>query len=232
MGATQSSLPIDTASLRASLLEGATVLGLDLSASQVDTLVAYLAMISRWNRVYNLTALRDPAEMLTHHLLDSLSVVPALRRHLDQAGLATGARLLDVGSGAGLPGVVLAVTVPNLAVTCIDTVGKKASFIQQVAAELGLRQLRSQHARVEAWPGHPNEPKFDVVTSRAFSSLVDFIELTRTHRATDGVWMAMKGKRPDEESQALPTDIHVFHVEQLTVPSLEADRCLVWMRPK
>ncbi len=220
------------ARLRASLLEGATALDVDLSAAQADMLITYLGLISRWNRVYNLTALREPAEMLTHHLLDSLSVVPALRRHLDQAGLAAGARLLDVGSGAGLPGVVLAVAVPHLSVTCIDTVGKKASFIQQVAVELGLRQLRSQHARVEAWPGHANEPEFDVVTSRAFSSLFDFIALTRNHRAPQGVWMAMKGKRPDEESQALPADIDVFHVEQLTVPSLEADRCLVWMRPK
>lgn len=232
MGAAQFPSSIDTARLRASLLEGATALHVDLSPAQTDTLVAYLGLIGRWNRVYNLTALREPAEMLTHHLLDSLSVVPALRRHLNQAGLVADARLLDVGSGAGLPGVVLAVAVPNLSVTCIDTVGKKASFIQQVAVELGLRQLRSQHARVEAWLGHANEPKFDVVTSRAFSSLVDFIDLTRHHRAPQGVWMAMKGKRPDEESQALPADIDVFHVEQLTVPQLEADRCLVWMRPK
>ena len=230
MTASQFPSTVDTARLRDSLLEGATALDVDLSPTQADALIAYLALISRWNRVYNLTALREPAEMLSHHLLDSLSAVPALRRHLDQAGLTADARLLDVGSGAGLPGVVLAVAVPNLSVTCIDTVGKKASFIQQVAAELGLRQLRSQHARVEAWSGHANEAKFDVVTSRAFSSLHDFIDLTRRHLASQGVWMAMKGKRPDEESQALPADIDVFHVEQLTVPSLEADRCLIWMR--
>jgi 16S rRNA (guanine527-N7)-methyltransferase len=222
----------ETALLLDRLQQGASALGVVLTGTQTDTLLAYLALIARWNRVYNLTALRRPDEMLTHHLLDSLAVVPALQRHLAHADLATGARLLDVGSGAGLPGVVLAIVLPQLSVTCIDTVGKKASFIQQVAAELGLPQLRSQHARVEAWSGHAGEPPFDVVTSRAFSSLADFVALTRGHLAPNGVWMAMKGKRPDDEQQALPPDTDVFHVEQLQVPGLDAERCLVWMRPR
>ena len=218
--------------LRDSLEQGAAALGLSLSAPQFDALLAYLALIERWNRVYNLTALRQPDEMLTHHLLDSLAIVPALLRHLDSAGLTAGARLLDVGSGAGLPGVVLAIVLPQLQVTCIDTVGKKASFIQQVAAELGLRHLRSQHARVEVWAGHVGEALFDVVTSRAFSSLPDFVDLTRRHLAPQGVWLAMKGKRPSDEEQALPANLDVFHVEQLQVPGLEAERCLLWMRPR
>jgi 16S rRNA (guanine527-N7)-methyltransferase len=224
-------LEMATAALRDRLEQGAAALGLRLDASQVDALLAYLSLIERWNRVYNLTALRQPEEMLTHHLLDSLAVVPALQRHLGSVGLTASARLLDVGSGAGLPGVVLAIVLPPLQVTCIDTVGKKASFIQQVAAELGLRQLRSQHARVEAWAGHAGEPHFDVVTSRAFSSLADFVNLTRRHVAPRGVWLAMKGKRPSDEEQALPPGLNVFHVEQLQVPGLEAERCLLWMRP-
>lgn len=222
----------ETALLLDRLQQGASALGVVLTGAQADTLLAYLALIARWNRVYNLTALRRPDEMLTHHLLDSLAVVPALQRHLAHVGLATGARLLDVGSGAGLPGVVLAIVLPQLSVTCIDTVGKKASFIQQVAAELGLPRLRSQHARVEAWGGHSGEPPFDIVTSRAFSSLADFVGLTQAHLTPNGVWLAMKGKRPDDEQQALPPGIDVFHVEQLQVPGLDAERCLVWMKPR
>ncbi len=227
-------MPPDMAApvLRDRLEQGAAALGLQLGTTQVNALLAYLALIERWNRVYNLTALRQPDEMLTHHLLDSLAIVPALQRHLESAGLTASARLLDVGSGAGLPGVVLAIALPQLRVTCIDTVGKKASFIQQVAAELGLRQLRSQHARVETWAGHAGEPPFDIVTSRAFSSLADFVGLTRRHLAPQGVWLAMKGKRPSDEEHDLPADLDVFHVEQLQVPGLEAERCLLWVRPR
>jgi len=197
-------------------------LGLELLPSQCDLLTRYLALIAKWNRVYNLTAVRDMAEMQSLHLLDSLAAVPPLHRHL--AGRA--ARVLDVGSGAGLPGVVLAITHPEWTVTCVDTVGKKASFIRQVGAELGLRNLLSEHARVEALKTAP----VDVVTSRAFASLADFTAWTRHHLKRDGVWMAMKGKVPSEEMAALPEGVSVFHVEQLTVPGLEAERCLVWMR--
>ena len=219
--------------LRSRLEQGAATVGVALSQSQIDRLMAYMALIERWNRVYNLTALRQPTEMLTHHLLDSLAVVPPLQRHIPHLiGDRTETRLLDVGSGAGLPGIVLAIALPQLRVTCIDTVRKKTSFILQAASELGLQHLRSQHARVEAWTGHTEEPKFDVVISRAFSSLSDFVDLTRHHLATPGVWLAMKGKRPSSEEQELPADIDLFHVEQLLVPELDAERCLLWMRPR
>ncbi len=205
------------------LAQGADSLGVPLSDAQLDTLLAYQVLIAKWNRVYNLTAVRDLAEMLTHHLLDSLSMVPPLRRHLAGAN----ARLLDVGSGAGLPGVVLAGVMPELSVVCVDTVGKKAVFIRQAAVELGLRNLSAEHARVEAL----KLPKFDVVCSRAFASLVDFTQLTAEHLSPKGVWLAMKGKHPADEIAALPADTQVFHVEQLVVPGLDAERCLIWMRP-
>jgi 16S rRNA (guanine527-N7)-methyltransferase len=222
-----------TDALRGHLEHSAAAVGVPLSQHQIDRLMAYMALIERWNRVYNLTALRQPTEMLTHHLLDSLAVVPSLQRHFAHlTGDWTETRLLDVGSGAGLPGVVLAIALPQLRVTCIDTVRKKASFIQQVASELGLQHLRSQHARVEAWTGHTEEPRFDVVISRAFSSLNDFVDLTRRHLAPQGVWLAMKGKRPASEEQELPADIDLFHVEQLQVPGLDAERCLLWMRSR
>jgi len=206
------------------LADGLAALDLRLDDGQQAMLLAYLALISKWNKVYNLTAVRDPAEMLTMHLLDSLAVVNPLRRRLGERS----ARVLDVGSGAGLPGVVLAIALPHLQVTCVDTVGKKASFIQQVASELKLRNLSAQHARVESM----STPKVDVVTSRAFSSLVDFTDLSVQHLLPEGVWMAMKGKRPADEQAVLPPTVDVFHVEQLVVPGLDAERCLVWMRPK
>ncbi len=206
------------------LIAGAAALGLALSDAQCDALLAYQALIIKWTRVYNLTAVRDPSEMLSHHLLDSLAIVPALQRHAGDRSL----RVLDVGSGAGLPGVVIALLFPEWQITCVDTVGKKASFIQQVAAELGLRQLRSEHARVEQLDAAP----FDVITSRAFASLFDFTDLTGPLLKQQGVWMAMKGKRPAEEIAALPSTLEVFHVEHLTVPDLNADRCLVWIRPR
>lgn len=207
---------------RAELTHAAQSLGLDLSEAQADALLAYQALLLKWNRVYNLTAVRQPAEVLTHHLLDSLAALLPLRRQL----ASRSGRLLDVGSGGGLPGVVLAIMLPGLEVTCVDTVGKKVSFIRQVSAELKLRNLKASHARVEELSKSP----FDVVTSRAFASLSDFTQLTRHLLAADGVWMAMKGKTPVEEMAALPRECDVFHVEQLTVPGLDAERCLVWIR--
>lgn len=211
--------------MKPALQSGLTHLGLSLSPTQVDLLLAYQALIAKWNRVYNLTAVRDPEEMLTHHLLDSLSVVPALTARFPGEQPF---KLLDVGAGAGLPGVVIAIALPQAQVTCVDTVAKKASFIRQVAVELGLKNLRAEHARVEALP--PQQA--DVVTSRAFASLADFVALTRQHLRAGGVWMAMKGKTPEAEAAELPEDVAVFHVEPLTVPGLDAERCLVWMRPR
>jgi 16S rRNA (guanine527-N7)-methyltransferase len=246
-----------TSNLPRDLQLGLQQLGLDLSAAQQTQLLDYMALIQKWTKVYNLTAVRDPAEMLTHHLLDSLAVVAPLRRHLQiQPSVATSSqlqlqpqppstptktyRVLDVGSGAGLPGAVLAIVCPELDVTCVDTVAKKAAFIQQAAATLRLPNLRGVHARVEELKA----PPFDVVTSRAFASLADFVNLTKFHvkqpaavglaaetaKADGGIWMAMKGKHPADEIAALPANVAVFHVEQLSVPGLDAERCLIWMR--
>ncbi len=222
-------------SLETALREGLAALGLALPGAAVRQLLDYMAALERWNRVYNLTAVRAPAEMLTHHLLDSLAVVAPLRRHLGlppvpaQApeGLsAAPVRVLDVGSGGGLPGVVLAIACPDLQVTCVDAVAKKAAFVGQVAASLRLPHLRGVHARVESLAG-----PFDLICSRAFASLADFATWSRAALAPHGVWMAMKGRVPHDEMVALPADVEVFHVEPLTVPGLEAERCLVWMRP-
>lgn len=212
--------------LRNTLMAGLKALQLDLSEQQVDQLLAYQAMIAKWTKVYNLTSVRDPAEMMTHHLLDSLAAIPALQRHLNCAGLEQGSRLLDVGSGAGLPGVVIAICCPRVAVTCVDTVAKKAAFIKQAALALKLPNLTGLHARVESIT-----ETFDVICSRAFASLVDFTNWSAVALAPQGVWMAMKGKNPADELQALPPAIAMFHVEQLKVPSLDAERCILWLRP-
>ena len=216
-------LPADL-QLRDALLSTAEALALKLSAPQTDALLDYLALLQRWNSTYNLTSVRDPAQMLSLHLADCLAVMNPLRRQLDGR---VSARVLDVGSGAGLPGVPIALMNPSADVCCIDTVGKKAAFVQQVAAELSLRNLHAIHGRVEQWSAAP----FDIVVSRAFSSLSDFATLTRRHLAPGGAWLAMKGKRPNDELTALPPDIDVFHVEPLSVPGLDAERCIVWMRP-
>jgi len=223
--------------LTGALRQGLLGLGFSLSEATQAQLLAYMDLIAKWNKVYNLTAVRDAQEILTHHLLDSLAVVAPLRRELAQLpvsegptpasaqGAATRYRLLDVGAGAGLPGVVVAITCPEVDVTCVDTVAKKAAFIQQVAVSLRLPHLRGLHARVESL-----DQPFDVVCSRAFASLVDFTTWSAGALAPHGVWMAMKGKHPEAEMQALPERVKVFHVEPLTVPGLGAERCIVWMR--
>ncbi len=210
-----------TEALADGLRAGSRSLGLSLSDATQRQLLAYMALIQKWTRVYNLTAVRDPQEMLTHHLLDSLSALPPLLRHT--AGQPM--RLLDVGSGGGLPGVVLAICQPEIQVTCVDTVGKKAAFIQQVAATLRLPNLRGLHARVETV-----QERYDVVCSRAFASLQDFTQWSAAALAEGGVWMAMKGKMPSDEVAQLSSGIDVFHVEPLTVPGLDAERFLLWMR--
>lgn len=208
------------------LRAGLKALQLELGDAQVASLLDFLDLIGKWTKVYNLTAVRDPAEMMTHHLLDSLSAIGPLLRHLQKSGLTQGASLLDVGSGAGLPGVVIAICCPAVAVTCVDTVAKKAAFIKQVALALKLPNLTGLHARVETI----TQP-FDVICSRAFASLHDFTQWSVGALAPQGVWMAMKGKHPTDEIAALPAGVEVFHVEQLTVPGLAAERCMVWMRP-
>jgi 16S rRNA (guanine527-N7)-methyltransferase len=217
--------------LRRQLQDGAEVLGLDLSDAQVTQLMDFMALLEKWNKVYNLTAVRNPQEMMTHHLLDSLAAVAPLRRQVaasrEGGGSAAPVRLLDVGSGGGLPGVVFAVCCPEVEVSCVDTVGKKAAFIQQAAVALKLRNLRGLHARVETV-----KTSFDIISCRAFASLPDFVTWSRAALAVPhGVWLAMKGKHPDDEIAALPPGVAVFHVEQLSVPALDAERCIVWMRP-
>jgi 16S rRNA (guanine527-N7)-methyltransferase len=210
-----------SADLASGLRAGIQALGLDLSAAQQQRLLDYMALIQKWNKVYNLTALRDPADMLSHHLLDSLTAIAPLMRHTQGQAI----RVLDVGSGGGLPGVVLAICMPELDVNCVDTVAKKAAFVQQVAVSLKLPNLRGIHARVESL----TDP-YQVICSRAFASLPDFVTWSRSALAEGGVWMAMKGKHPQEEIDALPEDVKVFHVEPLTVPGLDVERCMVWMK--
>ena len=222
------------------LQKGLADLGLTLADEQQTQLLVYMDLIGKWTKVYNLTAVRDASEMLTHHLLDSLAVIAPLRRELarlpmsdaDAAAEQGGAKvanskfsLLDVGAGAGLPGIVIAITCPEVSVTCVDTVAKKAAFIQQVAATLKLPNLKGLHARVESL----TQP-YDVVCSRAFASLIDFTAWSKSALASHGVWMAMKGKHPDQELAVLPESVKVFHVEQLQVPGLDAERCIIWMR--
>jgi 16S rRNA (guanine527-N7)-methyltransferase len=222
------------------LQKGLADLSLTLSNTQQTQLLAYMDLIGKWTKVYNLTAVRDANEMLTHHLLDSLAVIAPLRRELAMLTISdadaaaeqgpaklaqTKFSLLDVGAGAGLPGIVIAITCPEVSVTCVDTVAKKAAFIQQVAATIKLPNLKGLHARVESL----TQP-YDVVCSRAFASLIDFTTWSQSALASHGVWMAMKGKHPDQELAVLPESVKVFHVEQLQVPGLDAERCIIWMR--
>jgi 16S rRNA (guanine527-N7)-methyltransferase len=211
--------------------------GLVVSDAQQVQLARYMALLQRWNGTYNLTALRAPEEMLSHHLADCLVVVMPLRQHLGltveptgnisrEALPAANRRVLDVGSGGGLPGVVLAILCPSVQVTCVDTVGKKAAFIRQVGAELALPNLRAEHARVEQLKG-----QYEVITSRAFASLVDFTDWTGHLLAPGAWWMAMKGRSPDDEMAALQARVRVDRIDPLVVPGLDAERCLVWMQP-
>lgn len=215
---------MSASALEAPLRAGLAALSLELLPQQVQGLLDYAALIAKWTQVYNLTALRDPASILSHHILDSLAVLPSLQAHIQASGCDA---VLDVGSGAGLPGVVIALCCPDVRVDCVDTVGKKAAFIQQAALALKLPRLRGVHARVEQLTA-----QYPLVTSRAFASLPDFVAASREQLAPGGVWMAMKGQMPDAEMADLPADVEVFHVEPLQVPRLDAQRCLVWMRKK
>lgn len=215
--------PVESDSLATSrsLEASSRRVGVELTADQTAALIRFNELLQRWNAVYNLTAVRDPKDMLTLHTLDCLAAVAPLRRVL----LERRGTVLDVGSGGGLPGVVFAITNPEVQVTCIDAVGKKVAFITQAGAELKLSNLTAVHKRVETFKGW-----FDVITSRAFSSLKDFVDRTAHLRSPAGVWMAMKGKEPHAELAKLPGEL-VFHVEHLNMQGLAGERCLVWMRP-
>ncbi|SDT01280.1 16S rRNA m(7)G-527 methyltransferase [Halopseudomonas litoralis] len=199
------------------LVSGAEQLGLTLTEQQVAQLLNYLTLLNKWNKAYNLTAVRNPDEMVSRHLLDSLSVLP----------FVTGPRWLDVGSGGGMPGAILAIMLPDSDFTLLDSNGKKTRFLTQVKLELGLHNLQVVNSRVEAFT--PAEP-FDGIVSRAFSSLADFTGLTRHLSTPDTNWLAMKGLYPDAELQGMPDDFCVLRSEELLVPGCQASRHLLILR--
>jgi len=201
-------------SVEQALAAGIAALGLALPDGAEQKLLAYLALLDKWNRVYNLTAVRDAERMVSHHLLDSLAAVPYFQ----------GETVLDVGSGGGLPGIPLAIARPELQVTLIDSIAKKTAFLLQAKAELGLANLDVVTGRVEDFrPG----TGFDVITSRAFSDLKEFVTLTRHLLRPDGRWLAMKGLYPNEEIVQLPADVKVSADHALVVPGLDASRHLI-----
>ena len=200
------------------LTAGVAALGLALPDGAEEKLLAYLALLDKWNRVYNLTAVRDAERMVSHHLLDSLAAVPFFQ----------GTSVLDVGSGGGLPGIPLAIARPEWQVTLIDSVAKKTAFLLQAKAELGLKNLNVVTSRVEDF--RP-EAGFDVITSRAFSDLKEFVTLTRHLLKPGGKWLAMKGLYPHEEIAMLPDDVRVSADHALVVPGLEASRHLIVLEP-
>ena len=205
----------DRSALAAVLEEGIVAMQLDVSPAQREKLMDYLALMFKWNSVYNLTSLRDPMQMVTHHLLDSLAAVPAF---------AQARNVLDVGSGGGLPGIVLAIVRPDMKVSMIDTVHKKTAFLTQVKAELGLSNVTVYTARVEQLQV---SDKFDVITSRAFADLSDFVNWSSHLLADGGRYIALKGVAPKDEQERLPVEWQVTGVEPLQVPRLGAERHLV-----
>ena len=205
----------DRTALSAVLGEGIAAMHLDVSLAQQDKLMDYLALMFKWNAVYNLTSLRDPMQMVTHHLLDSLAAVPAF---------AKAHNVLDVGSGGGLPGIVLAIVRPDMKVSMIDTVHKKTAFLTQVKAELSLTNVTVYTARVEQLQV---SDKFDVITSRAFADLSDFVNWSSHLLADGGRYIALKGVAPKDEQERLPAEWKVTGLEPLQVPRLGAERHLV-----
>jgi 16S rRNA (guanine527-N7)-methyltransferase len=208
----------DRPALMRILEEGARDLQLDLGEQQIARLIDYLGLLAKWNSVYNLTAVRDPLQMVTQHLLDSLAVVPAF---------ADAREVLDVGAGGGLPGIVLAIVRPDMNVSLIDTVHKKTAFLTQVKAELGLANVTVHTARVEQLQV-PH--RFDVITSRAFADLADFVDWSSHLLAPGGCFIAMKGVMPKDEIARLPEGWTVSEVRPLHVPGLNAERHLIFIR--
>lgn len=197
------------------LAAGLTALGIALPEAVQLKLLAFRDLLLKWNRTYNLTALRDPQQAISHHLLDALAILP----HVGASPL------LDVGSGGGLPGIPLAIVRPDLTVTLVDAVQKKATFLQQVAIELGLKNVAVHHARVEEMRG-----QYAQISSRAFAELALFVSLTRHQLAPGGRWLAMKGVRPDAEIAVLPANCKVEAMIRLAVPGLDAERHLIILK--
>ena len=202
------------------LAHGIQTLGLDIDAATQQRLLDYLALLAKWNKAYNLTAVRDVDEMVSRHLLDSLSIVPPFEA-------AGGDRWLDVGSGGGMPGIPLAILFPGKSLTLLDSNGKKTRFLTQVKLELKLDNLQVIHSRVEAF--QPEQP-FDGIVSRAFSSLEDFTNWTRHLGDTRTNWLAMKGVHPSDELAALPEDFRVEAEHALAVPGCQGQRHLLILR--
>ncbi len=211
------------AKLQAKLEAGLLEMGLQISAEKQAKLIAYLLLIDKWNKVHNLTAIRDPLDMVTLHLLDSLSVLPCIQELAVKS-------LLDVGAGAGLPSIPLAICLSELQVTAIDAVQKKASFMRQAKGELGLSNFHVEAGRVEALKKEAfnNGLGFDVIISRAFSEIALFIKLTKHLLAENGQWLAMKGAVPVHEFEK--ADIYPSKVIVLKVAGLDAERHLVCLQ--
>jgi 16S rRNA (guanine527-N7)-methyltransferase len=205
-------------SIESRLVEGFTAMELAVPAGGCERLAAYLRLIEKWNRVHNLTAIREPDQMVVLHILDSLSVLP----HVAKAK-----SLLDVGSGAGLPGIALAIARPDLAVTLLDSSHKKAAFLSQAKAELALANVEVVCERVEQW--HP-ATSFDLVVSRAFAEIAEFVSQSKHLVAPGGMLLAMKGVFPFEEIARVPATHRVENVVELKVPTLDAKRHLVLLR--
>jgi 16S rRNA (guanine527-N7)-methyltransferase len=207
------------------LVAGASALGLAIDASQTELLARYARLLLRWNSVHNLTAIRSPAEVLTHHLLDSLAIIPPLDGIFGEKRISC----LDVGAGGGLPGIPMAVTKPGWRVTLLDKVEKKVAFLRQAKLELGLRNVECAHGRAEEFKGGP----FDLIVSRAFASLPEFVRVSERMLAANGWWAAMKGVHPEDEIHALAKacpSVRVVDIVKLDVPGLNAERHLILMQ--
>ena len=205
--------------LKEQLQSGLNAMNLDLTMPQQLLLLEYVALLKKWNSTYNLTALRDENTMISHHLLDSLTLLPYV---------ANAQTLMDVGSGGGMPGIPTAICRPDLHITLLASNTKKTTFLQQAVIELGLKNVTVASGRVEAM----HDKKVDVVTSRAFAELHDFIALTKHLLNENGYWAAMKGVYPYEELENVPQNIEVYQIDKLNVPTLNAERHMVLMRPK
>jgi 16S rRNA (guanine527-N7)-methyltransferase len=211
----------DRQNLQALLADGIQEMGLDVSAQQQEQLMDYLSLMFKWNSVYNLTSLRDPVQMVTHHLLDSLAAVPAFKDAVN---------VLDVGAGGGLPGIVLGIMRPDMKVSMIDTVHKKTAFLNQVKAELGLANVSVYTMQVQQLQADEKTGgKFDVITSRAFADLSDFVNWSAHLLAQGGRYIALKGTAPKDEQKRVPLEWKVAKVEPLQVPRLGAERHLVYI---
>lgn len=212
----------DRAAESAQLMAGAAQMGVPMTEAQADKLLDYLDLLQKWNKAYNLTAVRERPAMLTQHLLDSLSIVP----HLPPGDL------LDVGSGGGLPGIPLAILQPQRSITLVDTVGKKVAFLKQAAMTLGLKNLNAVSTRIESWvPPAEHAEGFALITARAYATLATLVGQTQRLLAPNGGWYAMKGVNPDAEMAELPSDVSVRAVIPLEVPDLGAERHLILLAP-